>query len=141
MKKEFIDVVSYDGEGYKPLVDYQSWRCAVLRYCEELELQNLHDMQKHSETDELFILLEGEFVLFVGGKDDNLSEIDAVKLEPLKIYNVKKGTYHTHTPMPGSTVLIVENQDTDDSNSPKVEMTEEQKAEVVALGKKLLGME
>jgi len=51
MKKEFLDVVEYDGEGYMPMVDYQSWRCAVLRYCEELEVQNLDNMQKHDETD------------------------------------------------------------------------------------------
>ena len=97
MKKEHIDVVSYDGEGYKPLVDYESWRCAVLRYCEELEVQNIDNIEKHNETDELFILLEGECVLFSGGKDDELSDMDAIKLEPLKIYNVKKGVYHTHT--------------------------------------------
>lgn len=137
MKKEHVDVIQYDGEGYMPLVDYQSWRCAVLRYCEELELQNLDEMQKHDETDELFILLEGDFVLFTGGKDDALSEIDAIKLEPLKIYNVKRGVYHTHTPVEGCTVLIVENQNTCDDNSPKVKMTEAQRAKVVELGKKL----
>lgn len=137
MKKEFIDVVSYDGEGYMPLVDYESWRCAVLRYCEELELQNLDSMQKHDETDELFILLEGDCVLFTGGQGDEITEIDAMKLEPLKVYNVKRGTFHTHTLEKGCTVLIVENRDTCDDNSPTVKMTEEQMAEVVELGKRL----
>ena len=41
MKKEWIDVCSYDGEGYLPLITYQSWRVAELRYCEELEVKNL----------------------------------------------------------------------------------------------------
>lgn len=137
MKKEYLDVVSYDGEGYMPLVAFESWRCAVLRYCEELELENLKDMQKHDETDELFILLEGECVLFIGGRDDSLSEIEAVKLEPLKVYNVKKGTYHTHTPAKGCTVLIVENDNTYDNNSPKVKLSTEQKEIIINLGKKL----
>lgn len=137
MKKEWIDVVSYDGEGYMPLVDYESWRCAVLRYCEELELENLKDMQKHDETDELFILLEGNCVLFTGGQGDEITEIDAIRMEPLKVYNVKKGTFHTHTPEKGCTVLIVENRDTCDDNSPKADMTEEQKNKVIALGRHL----
>lgn len=137
MKKEYIDVVSYDGEGYMPLVDYQTWRCAVLRYIDELELQNLTNMQKHNETDELFILLEGECVLFTGGQGDHLNDFDAIKLEPLKIYNVKRGTYHTHTLLEGTTVLIVENQDTCDANSPSIWFNEEEKAKVVELGKKL----
>lgn len=137
MKKEHIDVVSYDGEGYKPLVDYESWRCAVLRYCEELEVQNIDNIEKHNETDELFILLEGECVLFSGGKDDELSDMDAIKLEPLKIYNVKKGVYHTHTLSKGTTVLIVENQDTGDKNSTKIKLSDEQRAKLVELGRGL----
>ena len=51
-----------------------------------------------------------------------------MKLEPLQIYNVKKGTFHTHTPEKNATVLIVENADTCDDNSPTVKLTKEQKA-------------
>ena len=135
MKPEYIEISSYQGEGYVPMVDYQSWRVAMLRYCEELEIQNLKTMQKHDETDELFILLEGEFTLFTGGKGDSVNDIDAIALEPLKIYNVKKGVWHTHTPEVGSTVLIVENQDTCDTNSPTTTLNEEQIAQLRSLYK------
>ena len=84
-------------------------------------------MQKHDETDEVFVLLEGDFTLFLGGNGEHIGEIEAIKLEPLKLYNVKKGTYHTHTPEKNSTVLIVENVDTTDDNSPKEKLTLEQK--------------
>lgn len=127
MKKEWIDVCSYDGEGYLPLITYQSWRVAELRYCEELEVKNLDKMQKHDETDEVFVLLAGECTLFTGGNGDVISEIDGIKMEPLKIYNVKRGTFHTHTPEKGSTVLIIENSNTDDNiNSPTLKMIPEQ---------------
>ncbi|MCR5836753.1 MAG: hypothetical protein K6G88_09620 [Lachnospiraceae bacterium] len=137
MDKKYIDITSYDGEGYEPLVHFESWRCAVLRYIDELELENLTDMQKHNETDELFILLEGECVLFTGGQGDELNDFDAIKMEPLKVYNVKKGTFHTHTLKKDTTVLIVENDNTYDYNSPKIWFDAEQKAKVVELGKKL----
>ncbi|MBE5958189.1 MAG: hypothetical protein E7254_04915 [Lachnospiraceae bacterium] len=137
MNKKYIDITSYDGEGYEPLVHFESWRCAVLRYIDELELENLKDMQKHNETDELFILLEGECVLFTGGQGDELNDFDAINMEPLKVYNVKKGTYHTHTLKKNTTVLIVENDNTYDYNSPKILLDAEQKAKVVELGKKL----
>lgn len=65
MKKEWIDVCSYDGEGYLPLITYQSWRVAELRYCEELEVKNLDKMQKHDETDEVFVLLAGRMILYL----------------------------------------------------------------------------
>ena len=43
-----------------------------------------------------------------------------------KLYNVKKGVWHTHTLDKDGTVLIVENQDTNDDNSPTKSMSLEQ---------------
>ncbi len=126
MKKEWIEVSSYQGEGYLPMIDYGAWRVAILRYCEELEVQNLATMQKHDETDEVFVLLEGNCVLFTGGTQDRIDEIDAISMEPLQLYNVKKGTWHTHTLDRAATVLIVENRDTAESNSPTGRLTSEQ---------------
>lgn len=134
MKKEFIDVITYEGEGYKPLVDYETWRVAYLRYCEELELENLKTMQKHNETDEVFVLLAGKCILFTGGKGDQITEIDGVNMEPYKLYNVKKGVWHTHTVGKDGIVLIIENQDTSDVNSPTLELDEKARNSVLELG-------
>ena len=90
MKKEFLcenhlEICSYEKEGYLPMIDFESWRVAELRYCEELEVENLKDMQKHDKSDEVFVLLSGDFTLFLGGSGDAIGEIEAVKLEPLKL--------------------------------------------------------
>ena len=126
MKNEFIDITSYDEEGYKPLIDFGAWRVAELRYCEELEIQNLKSMQKHNETDEVFVLLSGSCTLFTGGKGNTIHEMDGVAMKPMELYNVKRGVWHTHTLDKEGTVLIVENQDTSDNNSPTVMLNEEQ---------------
>lgn len=126
MNKEYIEVSAYTGEGYRPMIDYKAWRVAELRYCEELELQNLRTMQKHEETDEVFVLLQGNCMLFTGGKGEVIGDIDGIAMKPLQLYNVKQGTWHTHTLDLDATVLIVENQDTSDHNSPIRAMTEQQ---------------
>ena len=90
MNKNYIDVLQYLDEGYKPIIDFETWRVAVLRYCEELEVQNLKTMQKHSQSDEVFVLLEGNCTLFEGEQGDYIGALDAIALEPLKMYNVKK---------------------------------------------------
>jgi ureidoglycolate hydrolase len=126
MKREFIDITAYAGEGYKPVIDYEAWRVAILRYCEELEPQNLRTMQKHNESDEVFVLLGGNCTLFVGGNGDAIGELDGIAMEPLQLYNVKRGTWHTHTLDKEATVLIVENRDTSDLNSPTQRMTAKQ---------------
>jgi hypothetical protein len=135
---ELVEIGGYTEIGYKPVVDYGAWRVAVLNYIDELEPQNLKDMQRHDETDEVFVLLSGRFVLFLGEGRDKVGAIHAVKLEPLKTYNVKRGVWHTHTLEPGASVLIVENVDTNDSNSPKVKLDANQTAEIVRLAKDLL---
>ncbi len=135
MKKEYIDVTSYQGEGYLPMIVFEAWRVAILRYCEELEVQNLTTMQKHNETDEVFVLLEGNCTLFTGGKGDSIQEIDAIAMKPLQLYNVKQGVWHTHTLDHEATVLIVENQDTSDHNSPKQSLTADQLVQIKSLYK------
>ncbi|MHB8127739.1 MAG: hypothetical protein ACYDEX_01885 [Mobilitalea sp.] len=108
------------------MIDFKTWRVAILRYCEELEIQNLKTMQKHNESDEVFILLNGNCTLFVGGKGESINDIDAIAMEPLQLFNVKQGVWHTHTLDKDATVLIVENQDTSDYNSPTENLDEEQ---------------
>ena len=121
---------SYEGNGYKPVVDYMEWRVAMLNYCEELEVQNLKTMQKHMESDEVFILLKGNCKLFVGGNGESIKEIDAIQMEAMKLYNVKRGVWHTHTLDREGSVLIVENRNTGNSNSPVAKLSEEQKLEL-----------
>ncbi|WMJ90765.1 hypothetical protein [Anaerocolumna sp. MB42-C2] len=137
MKKEYIDVTSYYGEGYKPLIDYNTWRVAILRYCEELEVQNLKTMQKHMESDEVFILLDGNCTLFTGGKGEEIRDIDGIAMKPMEMYNVKRGVWHTHTLDKKGTVLIVENQDTSDINSPTSHLEESQREELQKIFRKI----
>lgn len=130
MEKQYIDISSYEGEGYKPVIDYMSWRVAILRYCEELEVQNLKTMQKHNESDEVFVLLGGNCTLFTGGSGDVINNMDGIAMEPMKLYNVKRGVWHTHTLDKEATVLIVENRDTSDLNSPTLKLDTEQIAKI-----------
>ncbi len=142
MKKESLfentlEVSAFHGEGYLPMIDFESWRVALLRYIDELEPAQIDNMQKHNETDEIFVVLEGDFTLFLGGNGEEIGEINAVKLEPLKLYNVKKGTFHTHTPEKNCTCLIVENKNTTDENSPKIKITDGQRKKIIELYNKI----
>lgn len=130
MKEEWIEVTVFDQEGYQPLIDCNEWRVAMLNYCEELEVANIRSMQKHMETDEVFVLLEGNCILFTGGQETELQEIESIVMEPCKLYNVKKGVWHTHTLDQRGKVLIVENRTTCDENSPIELLSEEQKKEL-----------
>jgi hypothetical protein len=128
-----LEISQYTGEGYQPLVDFENWRVAILRYIDELEPQNLSTMQRHNETDEVFVLLEGRCILFLGEGDSTITRIHAQDMEPLKLYNVKRACWHTHTLSKDASVLIVENRDTTTLNSPQMDLDPGQRAEILAL--------
>ena len=126
-QNDLLEIKEYTKEGYSPVIDFGTWRVAILNYCEELEPQNIHKFQKHEKTDEIFVLLQGECMLYVAEGTDTVGAIHSQSMEKNKLYNVKKSTWHSHTLIRDTMVLIVENRDTDLSNSPEIELTEEQR--------------
>ena len=134
-----LEIREYNGEGYKPLVDFGEWRVAVLRYIDELLPHNIEKMQRHDETDEVFVLLEGRCILFIGEGDQEITKIHAQEMEPLKLYNVRRLCWHTHTLSKDAVVLIVENLDTAQHNSPEILLDLKQKAMLESLTKKMWG--
>ena len=137
LPETLIEVREHNGADYKPLVDYQSWRVALMNYSDDLTPDKIDRMQKHTETDEVFVLMTGRCILFIGEGEDSVTKVHAVDMEPYKLYNVKREVWHSHTFSRDARVLIVENRDTTDANSPFVELTESQRKQIVELAKKL----
>jgi hypothetical protein len=135
--ESLLAVRTYRGEGYQPLIDYEAWRVAVLRYADGLLPQNIETMQRHDEPDEVFVLLEGRCILFIGAGEEHVTAIYAQDLEPLKLYNVRRACWHTHTLSADATVLIIENQDTTLENSPRTPLDATQRKKLLALTQEL----
>ncbi|MFW6267008.1 MAG: hypothetical protein ACOC2S_01535 [Halanaerobium sp.] len=134
---KLLEIKSYTEEGYQPVIDFKSWRVAVLNYCEELLVENIDKMQKHNQTDEVFVLLKGDCTLFLGEGEEQIEKIYAQKMEPYKLYNVKRSVWHTHTLSREAMVLIVENQDTELSNSPEIDLDKNQQQRLIELQESL----
>lgn len=134
-----LEIHQYTGAGYRPLIDYQGWRVAVLRYIDELLPQHIAKLQRHDETDEVFVLLEGRCILFIGTGKEAVTDIQAQDMEPLKLYNVKKSCWHSHTLSQDATVLVIENRDTAAHNSPEIGLNSSQRKQLEHLTHQLWG--
>ncbi|MFN8435962.1 MAG: hypothetical protein U0V18_18220 [Anaerolineales bacterium] len=137
LPETLIEVHDHTEPDYKPLVDYQSWRVALMNYTDDLTPDKINRMQKHTETDEVFVLMAGRCILFLGEGEETVTQVHAVDMEPYKLYNVKRSVWHSHTFSKDARVLIVENRDTVVENSPFVGLSESQCQEVVDLAKRL----
>jgi hypothetical protein len=137
ISESLIEVREHNEPDYMPLIDYQSWRVALINYTTDYLPEKINRMQKHTETDEVFVLLTGRCILFLGEGDESVTKVHALDMELHKLYNVKKGAWHSHTFSEDAKVLIVENLDTVYENSPFVDLSESQQREIVALTKEL----
>lgn len=106
-----LEIKTYDDPGYKEQIDYNGWRVALVNYKPELELNKINYLESHQETDEVFVLLEGNAGLLIGeNRKQFIMEIG-------KIYNVPCGVWHRPFMTKGAKILIVENTDTGAHNT------------------------
>jgi ureidoglycolate hydrolase len=126
-----IEIHRFDGIGYQKLFHYQSWRIAILNYIDELLPENIHRFQAHDLTDEAFVLLEGACTLFIIEQGN----IVPIHMEPNQIYNIKKGVFHSHTLSKNCKLLIIEEENTADDNSPCLQLTLEQRKQLIELAR------
>jgi len=139
LSESLIEIREHNEPDYKPMIDYQDWRVALMNYTADLLPEKINRVQKHTETDEVFVLMQGHCILFICEGEESVTKVHAVDMELYKLYNVKKGVWHSHTFSEDARVLIVENRDTVTENSPFVDLSEDQCKEVVELTKKHWG--
>lgn len=101
-----IEVFGYEGEGYEPTMNSESWRVAFANYAERFDKEKFERLERHLLTDEVFVLISGGAELVIG------KEMKRIPLENGKIYNVKKGAWHNILIEKDAKVLIVENHNT-----------------------------
>ena len=106
-----MEIKEFNGEGYMPLISNGGWRVAVVNFCDRLREEKLCRMERHTKTDEVFILLSGEAKLHIG------AEWKTFPMETGKVYNVKCMTWHCISMSEGAKVTIVENDDTTEENT------------------------
>jgi hypothetical protein len=131
MDESLLEIRDYDGEGFKPLIFFDSWRVAMLRYIDELQADRIVSMERHMETDEVFVLLRGNGTLILGGNGSKCEGALPQPMEIGRIYNVRRLAWHTVLLSPDASVLLMENHDTDEHNSEYDTLSAEQRADIV----------
>ena len=106
-----IEINEFKGEGYQPLVARDGWRVALVNACDRLREDRIAKLERHLETDEVFVLLHGAATLHID------REMRPCPLEPLKTYTVPKNVWHCITMEDGAAVLVIENDNTGPDNT------------------------
>ena len=97
--------------GYSVLATCGDCVVSVINYADSISEENQVKTERHMETDEIFIPVKGTATIVVG------EEQHRIIMEPGKIYNVKRGVWHSYLANPGSVVMVVEKKGTGEENS------------------------
>jgi ureidoglycolate hydrolase len=133
MNEPVLEIKEFDGEGYQPLIDHAAWRVAMLRWAESSQPDTIHRLERHTRTDEVFVLLKGRAQLILAGNSQVAGVIEAHSMESGRLYNVKRNAWHTLIMSREASILIVENRDTGDRNTEYSQLSEEMREEILAL--------
>ncbi len=133
MQANLLEIKRYDGEGYRPLIDFGAWRVAVLRWEASMQPERIETMERHTQTDEVFVLLAGQATLVLGGNTNVVEGVFAKIMEASNLYNVRQGTWHTVLLSQDATILIVEERNTGEANTEYCELPAKYRSEIIAL--------
>lgn len=118
-----LEVYDWHGNGYKPLIASDGWLVALLNWEPNADLEKAREIEAHFESDEVFVLLCGKAALYLITKKG----FEVVEVQPGRIYNVCRATWHGVINTRDATWLIVENRDVSEQNSAIRPLTEEEK--------------
>ena len=104
-----IQIHKFDGEDFKVVMQFEGWKIGFLRYSERFSKFN--QLERHTETDEAFVLLDGSAVLY--------TENEKIQMQKCTLYNIPKGEWHHITVSENATVMVAENSNTSRDNTEK----------------------
>ena len=123
-----LKIHTWDGEGFKPLVVYGEWLVALMNWEQRFDLSTVGKVERHNETDEVFVLTEGRSILYVIEEE----KIRSVEMKPCAIYNVAAGTWHNVVGTKKTKWLIVENNNTSYNNTEFRKLNTKEMGDLIA---------
>jgi hypothetical protein len=133
MDEKLLEVREFTGPGYQPVIDFSEWRVAILNYLDEIHPARIESMERHNQTDEVFVIIKGLGILFLGEGDECIEKVHPQMMVSGKIYNVRQSVWHTVVLSRDGSVLIVENRNTNEENSDYCPLDQEQRNLIIQI--------
>ena len=121
--RKYLRVESYEGAGLQRVEEFGEWCIGVKNYKPANDPAEFTFMEKHLETDEVFVLLAGKCVLLIQTADQ---KIDLCPMEQGKVYCIPQGIWHNTIVSKDVKMVLIENRNTSGDNSKMFDLTAEQ---------------
>ncbi len=123
-----MDILKYEfsGEGMARVYENSMWTVGIKNWKKANDITNINALERHNETDELFILLEGKCILVYANEINGELKIEKKYMEPMYVYNIPKTLWHNTITEKNTKLILIENSSTSMENSDILELNDEQ---------------
>ena len=129
-----IQRFEYKDAGLTRVYENEKWMVGIKNWKPANDIANIDCLERHNESDELFVLLAGKCaLLFANEKEGGGLDIKAVAMEPMKVYNIPKTLWHNTVTMKDTKLILVEDSATGSKNSEVLTLNAAQIVEAMAL--------
>lgn len=104
-----IEEYTYDGEDFCAVFSSKDWKIGLIRFSERFS--RLGQLERHLETDEIFVLLSGNATLY--------TDTEKTEMKPCCVYNIPAGVWHHIVVSEDALILVAENENTSKLNTEK----------------------
>jgi hypothetical protein len=116
---------------YKPVLDFEGWRVAMLRKSVVEDNLSGVKVERHNETNEVFILTAGEADMIVCDEGDIPGKMFIIKMEDNVAYNILRAVWHQVIMSKDAHIIIFEKTDTTVHNSDYFTFDEKTSASIL----------
>ena len=121
-----IEVKDFSGEGMSWAYENQKWKLGIKNWKPANDIEGIDCLERHNETDELFVLLSGACTLVYANKNGEDLDIQAVKMEPFKVYKVPVSLWHNTVTQRETKIAVIEDSSTGSHNSDVLPLDKKQ---------------
>ena len=116
----------YEGKGLTRVFENEKWMVGIKNWKPENDISGIDCLERHNETDELFILLNGSCTLLFANETADGLVIDKVDMEPMKVYDIPPSLWHNTVTKADTKLALIEDSATGSANSDVLKLTEDQ---------------
>ena len=132
ISSDLVETGSCFEQKFQPVIQTGEWRIAVLRQCAKVMPGDIQRVERHNETDEVFILTLGKADLIIIEESGNNKIPYVIPIQLNVAYNIKKSVWHHVNLSEDGHIFLFEKANTSTENSDYMMLDPEIQEEIRA---------
>lgn len=118
-----IQSFEMNGEGMQRVYENEKWTVGIKNWKPANDITGTTCLERHNQTDELFVLLNGRCTLISAEEVDGELQLQALEMEPFRVYNIPRSLWHNTVTQKDTKMVLIEDVSTGMENSDVIDLT------------------